>query len=57
MSQLSFHPERSGDLYVIPPAYHLVLGTLSQGTDHGTPHEYDRHIPRAGVRGGRAETG
>lgn len=45
MAQLSFHPDRSGDLYIIPPPYDLVLGALSQGTDHGTPHEYDRHVP------------
>ncbi|QEL18440.1 alkaline phosphatase family protein [Limnoglobus roseus] len=45
MAQLSFHPDRSGDLYIIAPAYNLVLGAISHGTDHGTPHEYDRHIP------------
>ncbi len=45
MAQLSFHPDRAGDVYIIPPAYYLILGTLSQGTDHGTPHEYDRYIP------------
>lgn len=45
MARLSFHPERSGDLYIILPAYTLLGGPLAQGTDHGTPHEYDRHVP------------
>ena len=41
----SFYPERSGDLAIVHPAYHLVLGNISYGTDHGTPHDYDRHVP------------
>lgn len=45
MVQRSFNPERSGDLYVVHPAFSLIYDPLSQGTDHGTPHDYDRHIP------------
>jgi Type I phosphodiesterase / nucleotide pyrophosphatase len=45
MVQLSFHPDRAGDLYIITSPFILPLGNLSLGTDHGTPHEYDRHVP------------
>jgi hypothetical protein len=48
--QLSFHPERSGDLYVVLKPYHLIKGiddrrTTDNGTNHGSPHDYDRHVP------------
>jgi Type I phosphodiesterase / nucleotide pyrophosphatase len=47
---LSFLPERSGDLYVVLKPYHLIKGiddrrTTDNGTNHGSPHEYDRHVP------------
>jgi hypothetical protein len=45
MTRISFHPDRAGDLYLILPPYTLLGGPLGQGTDHGTPHEYDRHVP------------
>ena len=57
----SFHPDRSGDLYVVLKPYHLIsavtLGEiLSTGTNHGSPHEYDTHVPLLvfgpGVTGG-----
>ena len=46
----SFHPDRSGDLCVVLKPYHLIsavtLGEIfSTGTNHGSPHEYDTHVP------------
>ncbi len=41
----SWYAGRSGDLYVVHPPYHLIMGPLSTGTDHGSPHDYDRNIP------------
>jgi predicted AlkP superfamily pyrophosphatase or phosphodiesterase len=42
----SFHPERSGDVYIVLKPYHLIGDPLkSKGTSHGTPHDYDRHVP------------
>jgi hypothetical protein len=53
--RLSFHPERSGDVRIIEKAYHLMATRLT-GTNHGTPHDYDTHVPLfvygAGVRPG-----
>ncbi len=43
--KLSFHPERSGDIAVIVPPFCLLGDAFTQGTDHGTPHDYDRHVP------------
>jgi hypothetical protein len=40
-----FHPARSGDLYVVPQAYHLFSAGTLTGTNHGTPHPYDTHVP------------
>jgi hypothetical protein len=39
--QRSFHPERSGDVAVVPKPYYLGGWT---GTNHGTPHPYDTHV-------------
>jgi hypothetical protein len=40
----SYYPGRSGDVVVIPkPNY--ILHPLRSGTTHGTPHEYDTHVP------------
>lgn len=57
---LSFYPQRSGDLRIIEKPYHLVTTKLT-GTNHGTPHPYDTHVPLlvygGGVRPGeRRET-
>jgi hypothetical protein len=57
----SFHPERSGDVMLVLKPYHLLGGTLASGTNHGTPHDYDTHVPllvfgpgvKPGVRGER----
>jgi hypothetical protein len=40
----SYYPGRSGDVMLIPKPYYL-LHPLSTGTTHGTPHEYDTHVP------------
>jgi hypothetical protein len=53
----SFHKDRSGDMTIIVKPYCLLITTLT-GTAHGTPHEYDTHVPllvfgpsvKAGVR-------
>ncbi len=61
MVRLSFYAERSGDVYVVLKPYHLIDTTKptldtsalkpvlvmkpATGTTHGSPHEYDRHVP------------
>lgn len=42
--QRSFFPGRSGDVIVIVKPYSL-LGYRGTGTTHGSPHEYDTHVP------------
>jgi predicted AlkP superfamily pyrophosphatase or phosphodiesterase len=36
--------ERSGDIFLVTTPYAL-LTPFPTGTSHGTPHEYDRHVP------------
>jgi hypothetical protein len=52
----SFHPERSGDVFVVLEPYHLLASPLGTGTSHGSPHPYDTHVPLlvygTGVRAG-----
>jgi Type I phosphodiesterase / nucleotide pyrophosphatase len=44
--QLSYHPDRCGDVCVVPAPYVLVQhSNYKTGTNHGTPHEYDTHVP------------
>ncbi|MGL6076241.1 MAG: alkaline phosphatase family protein [Fimbriiglobus sp.] len=45
MVQRSFHPDRSGDVYLVAKPGCLPLGKLSTGTTHGSPHPYDTHVP------------
>lgn len=40
----STHPDRRGDIVVIPKPYFFVIPYLT-GTTHGTPHAYDTHVP------------
>ena len=40
----SFHPQRSGDLFLRFKKYHLVT-SLKYGTSHGSPYDYDSHVP------------
>ncbi len=39
----SFHPERTGDLFLRLKEFHLVHDSC--GTSHGSPYHYDTHIP------------
>ena len=52
----SYHPDRGGDVAVVLKPYYL-LSTYVTGTTHGTPHEYDTHVPLLvygpGVAGGK----
>jgi hypothetical protein len=44
MVQRSFHPERSGDVVLVVKP-HYLFGTFLTGTNHGSPHPYDTHVP------------
>jgi predicted AlkP superfamily pyrophosphatase or phosphodiesterase len=48
----SFHPDRSGDVVPVLEPYYLFLPALSTGTTHGTPHDYDTHVPLLVYGGG-----
>jgi len=39
---LGFYSPRSGDLYILQEPYYLFEAT---GTSHGTPYNYDTHVP------------
>lgn len=39
-----FHPQRSGDVMPVLKPYHF-LSKYTTGTTHGSPHEYDTHVP------------
>ena len=45
----SFYAARSGDLFIVPKAYWLMdsapAGQPRYGTGHGTPWNYDQHVP------------
>ena len=46
----SYFPGRSGDLFIVNKPYWLMDGTpagktRSYGTGHGTPYNYDQHVP------------
>lgn len=51
-----FYRQRSGDLFMIPEAY-WFFGEDAHGTSHGTPFNYDTHVPiifmGPGVKPGR----
>jgi hypothetical protein len=51
----SFYPDRSGDVMIVTRPYYLLTSYLT-GTNHGTPHAYDTHVPLlvygAGIRSG-----
>ncbi len=60
--QRSAYPGRSGDVYIVLKPYHLYGDPLkSRGTTHGSPHDYDRHVPLMvygpGISGGRRTEG
>src|SRR5262249_34332078 len=39
---LGFFGPRSGDVYILPEPYYLFE---TSGTSHGTPYDYDNHVP------------
>jgi hypothetical protein len=41
----SFYPDRAGDVLVVLKPYYLISVPLAGGTNHGTPHSYDTHVP------------
>jgi hypothetical protein len=46
MAALSFFKGRSGDLMIVPKEYWFLGGrNVAAATTHGTPHEYDTHVP------------
>jgi predicted AlkP superfamily pyrophosphatase or phosphodiesterase len=46
MAALSHMPGRSGDFVIVPKRNWLVAGRAGlAGTNHGSPYEYDRHVP------------
>ena len=44
MARRSYYPHRSGDVFVVTRP-HWFVSTRPTGTNHGTPHEYDTHVP------------
>jgi hypothetical protein len=40
-----FYPDRCGDVYVLLRPYCLSSAATGTGTTHGTPWEYDTHVP------------
>ncbi|MCJ7420272.1 alkaline phosphatase family protein [Sphingomicrobium astaxanthinifaciens] len=50
----SFHPDRSGDLYVVIKEYVTPIAEPMPGyvSTHGSPYEYDRRVPVAFYRPG-----
>jgi predicted AlkP superfamily pyrophosphatase or phosphodiesterase len=55
----SFHPERSGDVYVVLKEWYLPSRALETGTTHGAPWDYDTHSPLLffgpGISGGKSD--
>lgn len=57
-AQRSFSPERSGDLFLVPKPFYYwsSYGEREAGATHGSPYEYDTHVPLliwgAGIRPG-----
>jgi hypothetical protein len=55
----SFSPERSGDLFLVPKPffYWSNYGEKDAGATHGSPYEYDTHVPLllwgGGIRPGK----
>lgn len=45
MVRRSFHVERSGDVMLLSKRYYVFTSTTSNHTSHGTPHDYDTHVP------------
>lgn len=56
---LSYMPGRSGDLMVVPKEYWFMSPRAIFGTTHGSPYEYDTHVPAiflgSGIKAGRSK--
>jgi predicted AlkP superfamily pyrophosphatase or phosphodiesterase len=56
---LSYMADRNGDLMVIPKEYWFMSPRAVIGTTHGSPYEYDTHVPvmflGGGIKGGRSK--
>jgi hypothetical protein len=54
-----FDPERSGDAFLVPRPNVLMHWDPARGTNHGTHHDYDTHVPLVfwgtGVRAARVD--
>lgn len=59
LAKRSFHPDRCGDVYVVLKPYCIPSAKLGTGTTHGSPHDYDRHVPLQvygpGISGGERD--
>jgi predicted AlkP superfamily pyrophosphatase or phosphodiesterase len=44
-ARLGLHPGRSGDVYVVPRPYSLLLQGADIAATHGSPWRYDSHVP------------
>ncbi|MFQ6606188.1 MAG: alkaline phosphatase family protein [Fidelibacterota bacterium] len=49
-----YHPEKSPDLYILQEKYWLFR--MPYGSSHGTPYEYDTHVPIILARAGQTST-
>ena len=61
MAALSYMSSRSGELMVVPKEHWFLGGrNVAAGTTHGTPHEYDTHVPvillGGSIKGGRSSS-
>jgi hypothetical protein len=56
-SQLGYHPDRCGDVYLIPKPHCLPMGVASVGTNHGSPHPYDTHVALMAIGAGVPKAG
>lgn len=46
MLKRSFYPDRSGDVVVVVKPFSLIATPIAgSGTTHGSPHDYDTHVP------------
>jgi arylsulfatase A-like enzyme len=57
---LSYYSSRSGDLMVVPEEYWFMNPrAVATGTTHGSPYEYDTHVPviflGGAIKGGRSK--
>lgn len=43
--EAALHPERSGDVYVVPGEHSLLLQSEGFAATHGSPWNYDTHVP------------